>query len=188
MAEKGSDIRPGQVLDHNGGLYLVVKTMHTQPGKGGAYIQAELKNLKTGAKYQERFRTDANIKRARIEEASFQYIFGDSSSVTLMSTETYEQIVIPMEMLGEKAVYLKDGMTLTLLFHEGRVISARIPDYVVLEVVEAESVVKGQTASSSYKSAVLENGRRISVPPFIKAGERIVVYTPDDTYYERSKD
>ena len=187
MAERGSDIRPGQILDHNGALHLVVRTMHTQPGKGGAYIQAELKNLKTGAKYQERFRADGQVKRAIIEEVSFQYIFGDSDLLTLMNTENYEQITMPVEMLGDKSVYLRENMVLTLLFHQGRIISAKVPDYVVLEVVEAESVVKGQTASSSYKSAVLENGRRISVPPFIKAGERIVVYTPDDTYYERAK-
>ncbi|UQD54707.1 elongation factor P [Anaplasma phagocytophilum] len=188
MAERGNDIRPGQVLDHNGALYLVVKTMHTQPGKGGAYIQAELKNLKTGAKYQERFRADGYVNRAIIEEVSFQYIFGDSSSLTLMNTENYEQISIPVELLGDKSVYLQENMILTLLFHKGQVISAKVPDYVVLEVVEAESVIKGQTASSSYKSAVLENGRRVSVPPFIKVGEKIVIHTPDDTYYERAKD
>ncbi|ACZ49366.1 translation elongation factor P [Anaplasma centrale str. Israel] len=188
MAERGSDIRPGQVLDHNGSLYLVVKTMHTQPGKGGAYIQAELKNLKTGAKYQERFRSDGYVKRAIVEEVEYQYIFGDGASLTLMNTTTYEQVSISADMLGEKGVYLKEGIILTLSFYQGQVIAARVPDYVVLEVVETESVIKGQTASSSYKSAVLENGERISVPPFIKTGERVVVYTVDDTYYERAKD
>ncbi|MGN7661389.1 MAG: elongation factor P [Anaplasma sp.] len=187
MAERGSDIRPGQVLDHNGALYLVVKTMHTQPGKGGAYIQAELKNLRTGAKYQERFRADGYVRRAIVEEVGFQYIFGDEVSLTLMNTETYEQVSVSADMLGGKSVYLKEGMVLTLSFYRGEVVLARVPDHVVLEVIETESVVRGQTATSSYKSATLENGKRVSVPPFIQVGEKVVIYTVDDTYYERAK-
>ncbi|QGR02391.1 elongation factor P [Ehrlichia ruminantium] len=189
MAERGSDIRPGYVLEHNNALYLVVKIMHTQPGKGGAYIQAEMKNLKTGAKQYERFRADGDIKRAILDEADYQYIYSDSSMLTIMHLGNYEQITINKDILGEKSIYLQDNMIITLLSYNGEIISAKVPDYVTLQVVETEAVIKGQTvSSSSYKVAMLENNQRISVPTFIKPGDRIVVYTPDDSYYERAKE
>ncbi|ABD44488.1 translation elongation factor P [Ehrlichia chaffeensis str. Heartland] len=188
MAERGSDIRPGHVLEHNNALYLVVKVMHTQPGKGGAYIQAEMKNLKTGAKQYERFRADGDIKRAIVDESDYQYIYGDGSMITIMHLKTYEQLTISKDILGDKSIYLQDNIIITLVFYNGEIISAKVPDYVTLQVVETEAVIKGQTVSSSaYKVAMLENNQRISVPTFIKPGDRIVVYTPDDSYYERAK-
>ncbi|CAH58038.1 elongation factor P [Ehrlichia ruminantium] len=189
MAERGSDIRPGYVLEHNNALYLVVKIMHTQPGKGGAYIQAEMKNLKTGAKQYERFRADGDIKRAILDEADYQYIYGDDSMLTVMHLGNYEQITIKKDILGDKSIYLKDNMVITLLSYNGEIISAKVPDYVTLQVIETEAVIKGQTvSSSSYKVAMLENNQRINVPTFIKSGDKIVVYTPDDSYYERAKE
>ncbi|KJV68711.1 elongation factor P [Candidatus Neoehrlichia procyonis] len=188
MAQKGNNIKPGYVLDHNGSLYLVVKVMHTQPGKGGAYIQAELKNLKTGAKYYERFRTDGDIKRAIIDEVDFHYIFDNDHEMTLMHTKTYEQITVNKDILGDKKKYLKDDLIITVVLYNNEVLYAKVPDYVVLKVIETEAVIKGQTvSSSSYKVAILENQQRINVPTFIKVGDEIVVHTPEDKYYERAK-
>ncbi|UTO55272.1 elongation factor P [Neoehrlichia mikurensis] len=188
MAQRGNDIKPGYVLDHNGSLYLVIKVMHTQPGKGGAYIQAELKNLKTGTKYYERFRADGDIKRAIIDEVDFYYIFDNGSVMTLMNTKTYEQITLNKDILGEKKKYLKDNLVITVMLYNNEVVYAKVPDYVVLEVIETEAVIKGQTiSSSSYKVAILANKQRINVPTFIKVGDEIVVHTPDDKYYERAK-
>lgn len=187
MAERANDIRPGQVLEHNGSLFLVVSIMHTQPGKGGAYIQAEMKNIKTGAKHYERFRSDASIKRAILDDEEYTYLFTEGEIVNLMHPGNYEQITINLSLLGEKKVYLQDNMKVKVVTYQGNVISAHVPEYVTLVVKETESVIKGQTATASYKPAILENGMRVSVPQFIKEGDKIVVYTSDDSYYERVK-
>jgi len=188
MAERANDIRPGQVLEHNGSLFQVVNIMHTQPGKGGAYIQAEMKNIKTGAKYYERFRSDASIKRAILDEEEYTYLFTEGEIVNLMHPSNYEQITINLDRFGEKKVYLQDNMKVKVVTYQDKIISAHVPDYVTLIVKETESVIKGQTATASYKPAILENGMRISVPQFIKEEDKIVVYTSDDSYYERVKE
>ncbi len=187
MAERGNDIRPGQVLEHNNKLYLVVNIMHTQPGKGGAYVQVEMKDIKTGTKHHERFRSDANIKRAILDEEEYTYIFSDGHMLNLMNPKNYEQITINANLLGDKKIYLQDNMSIKVVMYEGNIISAHVPNYVTLVVKEAENIIKGQTASASYKPAVLENGLRVTVPPFIKIGDKIIIYTPDNSYYERAK-
>lgn len=187
MAERANDIRPGQVLEHNGGLFLVVSIMHTQPGKGGAYIQAEMKNIKTGSKHHERFRSDATIRRAILDEEEYTYLFTEGNFVNLMHPTNYEQITIDLNLLGEKKVYLQDNMKIKVVTYQDKVISAHVPDYVTFAVKETESVIKGQTATASYKPAILENGMRVSVPQFIKEEDKIVIHTPDDSYYERVK-
>ncbi|NSM56343.1 elongation factor P [Wolbachia endosymbiont of Atemnus politus] len=188
MAERANDIRPGQVLEHNGGLFLVVSIMHTQPGKGGAYVQVEMKNIKTGAKHYERFRSDATIRRAILDEEEYVYLFTEEDIVHLMHPSNYEQIIINLDLLGKKKIYLQDNMKVKVVSYQDKIISAHVPDYVTLTVKETESVIKGQTVTSSYKPAILENGMRVNMPQFIKEEDKIVVYTPDDSYYERVKE
>ncbi|MBV0899549.1 MAG: elongation factor P [Wolbachia endosymbiont of Fragariocoptes setiger] len=188
MAERANDIRSGQILEHNGALFLVINIMHTQPGKGGAYIQAEMKNIKTGTKHYERFRSDSIIKRAILDEEYYTYLFAEGEIINLMNPQTYEQLTINLELFGDKKVYLQDEMKVKIVMYMDKVISAHVPDYITLTVKETESVIKGQTATSSYKPAILENGLRISVPQFIKENDKIIVYTPDDSYYERVKE
>ncbi|MCY3827956.1 MAG: elongation factor P [Rhodospirillaceae bacterium] len=187
MRINGNAIRPGNIIEHNGRLWRVAKTQHTQPGKGGAYLQAEMKDIRDGTKLNERFRASESVEKVRLDEAQFQFLFADGDEVTFMETETYEQITLNRELLGEPAVFLQDGMTVTVQSYEGSPIGVELPDSVVMEVVEADAVVKGQTASSSYKPAVLENGERIMVPPHIEAGTKIVVATADGSYMERAK-
>ena len=187
MRINGNAIRPGNIIEHNGRLWRVAKIQHTQPGKGGAYLQAEMKDIRDGTKLNERFRASESVEKVRLDEAQYQFLFADGDDVTFMETETYEQITLNRETIGDPAVFLQDGMMVTVQSYEGSPIGVELPDSVVMEVVEADAVVKGQTASSSYKPAVLENGERIMVPPHIEAGIRIVVATADGSYMERAK-
>lgn len=187
MKISGNEIRIGNVIEHQGKLWVAVKTEHTQPGKGGAYMQVELKNLIDGTKLNERFRSAETVERVHLEQMTFQYLYEDGDDLVFMDQATFEQINISKEFVGDAAVYLKDNMIVELSMHEGRPISVRLPDTVILEIAEADPVVKGQTASSSFKPAVLENGVRIMVPPHIEAGIKVVVRTADGTYVERAK-
>ena len=187
MRINGNAIRPGNIIEHNGRLWRVAKIQHTQPGKGGAYLQAEMKDIRDGTKLNERFRASESVEKVRLDEAQYQFLFADGDDITFMETETYEQITLNRETIGDPAVFLQDGMMVTVQSYEGSPIGVELPDSVVMEVVEADAVVKGQTASSSYKPAVLENGERIMVPPHIEAGIRIVVATADGSYMERAK-
>ena len=189
MKIDGNAIRVGMVIEHKGGLWRAVKTQHTQPGKGGAYLQVELKEVRTGTKLNERFRSSEKVERATLEQREFQFLYPDGDSFTFMDNETYEQITLSAEFIGEDQVpFLQDGMEVTIESHEGSPIGVQLPDTVICEVVEADAVVKGQTASSSYKPAVLDNGVKVLVPPHIETGTRIVVNTYDATYVERAKD
>ena len=187
MRINGNAIRPGNIIEHNGRLWRVAKIQHTQPGKGGAFLQAEMKDIRDGTKLNERFRASESVEKVRLDEAQYQYLFVDGDEVTFMETETYEQITLNKGAIGDPAVFLQDGMTVTVQSYEGAPIGVELPDSAVMEVVEADAVVKGQTASSSYKPAVLENGERIMVPPHIEAGTRVVVATADGSYVERAK-
>ena len=189
MKIDGNSIRPGMVIEHKGSLWRAVKTEHTQPGKSGAYMQVELRDIRSGTKLNERFRASEKVERATLEQREHQYLFSDGDSHTFMDNETYEQVELNTELLGEDQVpFLQDGMVVILESHEGAPLGAQLPNSVILEVAEADAVVKGQTASSSYKPAVMENGVRVMVPPHIEAGTRIVVNTADRSYMERAKD
>ena len=188
MKINGNSIKPGNIIEHQGKLWRAVKTMHTQPGKGGAYLQVELKDIRTGTKLNERFRSSETVERVRLDEHEYQYLFSDGDDYTFMEQETYEQITLNAELIGEPAVFLQEGMVVTVSSYEGSPISVSLPETVTMELVEADAVVKGQTASSSYKPGKLENGVRVMVPPHIAAGTRIVVNTADATYVERAKD
>lgn len=188
MKINANSIRPGNILEYNGKLWVVAKIMHTQPGKGGAYIQVEMKDIQSGTKLNERFRSSEDVERATLEEAEYQYLFTDGEMINLMDTYSFEQISIPKDLVGDPAVFLQDGMMVTVMSYEGKIVSVELPSQVVLEITETEAVVKGQTAASSNKPAVLSNGVRIMVPPFIAAGNKVVVNTADRTYVERAKD
>jgi elongation factor P len=188
MKINGNAIKPGNIIEHQGKLWRAVKTMHTQPGKGGAYLQVELKDIRTGTKLNERFRSSETVERVRLDEHEYQYLFADGDDYTFMEQETYEQITLNAELIGEPAVFLQEGMVVTVSSYEGSMISVSLPETVTMEIVEADAVVKGQTASSSYKPAKVENGVRVMVPPHIGTGTRIVINTADATYVERAKD
>jgi len=188
MKINGNAIRPGNVIEHNGRLWRAVRIQHTQPGKGGAYLQVELKDIVDGTKLNERFRSSETVERVRLEERGFQFLYREGDALTFMDTETYDQMTIPAELVGDPAVFLTDGMAVTIESYEGKPISVMLPDSVTVEVAEADAVVKGQTASSSYKPALLANGVRVLVPPHIEAGTRIVINPYERTYVERAKD
>jgi len=189
MKIDGNEIRPGNVIEHQGRLWRAIKTQHVKPGKGGAFLQVELKELRDGTKLNERFRSSETVERVRLDQNDFQFLYADGDSFTFMDNETYDQITLNKQVIGQEAIaYLQDGMTVSIESFEGSAISVSLPDTVVLTVTEADAVVKGQTASSSYKPAVLENGVRTAVPPHIETGTRIVVNTGDGSYAERAKD
>ena len=186
MKINGNEIRPGNVIEHKGGLWIAVKTQAVKPGKGGAFNQVELKNLIDGTKLNERFRASETVERARLEQKDHQFLYAEGDMLVFMDLESYEQIQLPQEFIGERAAFLQDGMTVVVESHEGKPIGVSLPDQVTLEVVEAEPVVKGQTAASSNKPAVLDNGSRVMVPPFIQVGEKIVIDTNEMTYLRRA--
>lgn len=186
MKINGNEIRPGNVIEHKGGLWAAVKTQAVKPGKGGAFNQVELKNLIDGSKLNERFRASETVEKVRLEQKDHQYLYADGDMLTFMDMESYDQIQLPTDFVGERAAFLQDGMAVVLESHEGKPIGISLPDQVTLEVVEAEPVVKGQTAASSNKPAVLENGVRVMVPPFVEVGEKIVIDTNELVYLRRA--
>jgi len=188
MKINGNAIRPGNVIEHKGRLWRAVKIQHTQPGKGGAYLQVELKDIRDGTKLNERFRASEDVDRVRLDQRDSQYLFADGDMFTFMDQETYDQTTLHSDLVGEPARFLQDGMVVTIESYEGDPISVMLPESVTMEIVEADPVVKGQTASSSYKPATLENGVRVMVPPHIESGTRVVVNTADGGYVERAKD
>jgi len=187
MKVDGNNIRPGNVIEHKGGLWRAVRIAHTQPGKGGAYLQVELKNLRDGTKLNERFRSSEKVTRASLEQRDFKFLFSDGGFFTFMDDITYEQIALSEEDVGEDAVFLQDGMQVRIEFHEDSPLGLALPDKVILEVVDTEPVLKGQTVSSSFKPATLENGLRVGVPPFVKQGDKIIVSTAEREYVSRAE-
>jgi elongation factor P len=182
------DIKPGNVLEHQNKLWLVLKRDLVQPGKGGAFAQVEMRDLRGGSKLSERFRTQETVERVRLDEKDMQFLYMEGDMATFMDNENYEQVSVPRETIGDPADFLADGMICNVTLYEGTALSVELPPSVTLEVVEADPVVRGQTASSSYKPGKLENGRRVLIPPHIGAGTRIVVSTADGSYVERAKD
>jgi elongation factor P len=182
----GNEIRPGNVLEHNGGLWAAVKVDHVKPGKGGAFAQVEMKNLRNGSKLNERFRSADKVERVRLEQKDMQFLYEDSGQLIFMDTETYDQVQLDSEILGERRPFLQDGMTIVVEFHDAEALNATLPQKVICKIVETEPVVKGQTAANSFKPAILDNGVRVSVPPFVGQDESIVVNTETMEYSERA--
>lgn len=187
MKINGNEIKPGNVIEHNKSLWVAVKTNAVKPGKGGAFNQVELKNLIDGTKLNERFRSSETVEKVRLEQKDYQFLYKQEDALVFMDSETYEQLELQVDFVGERAAFLQDGMIVTVESHEERPIGISLPDYVTLLVVEADPVVKGQTAASSYKPAVMENGVRVMVPPFVTSGERIIVDTNEITYVKRAE-
>ena len=186
MKIEANSIRVGNVLSHNGRLCVVLKTMHTQPGKGGAYMQVEMKDIQSGTKFNERFRSSESVEKAHIESRDLQYLYVTGDRITLMDMESYEQIDIDASLIGELTAFLADGMKLVVQFYDNVAVLASLPEKVTCVVTECETAIKGQTATSSYKSAILDNGIRIMVPQFLDQGEKIVVNTNTLEYLERA--
>ena len=177
---------PGMVIEFDGSLWAAVKTMAVKPGKGPAYNQVELKNLIDGRKNNVRFRSAESVERIRLDTKDFQYLYPEGDMLVFMDTETYDQINLPMDLVGDAAAFLQDGMMVMLEMYEERPISVQLPETVEATIVEADAVVKGQTASASYKPAILDNGVRVMVPPHIVTGTRIVVDVYEREYVKRA--
>ena len=188
MKIDGNQIKIGNILEIHSRLWRVLKTQHTQPGKGGAYLQVELKDIKDGTKMNERFRSSESVERAILEEKEYQYLYKGDGKFYFMDNQTYEQIEVGNDIISvNQEKFLIENETLIIQIYESYPVSIVLPDTISLEVIEADAVVKGQTAASSYKPAVLERNIKTSVPPFIKIGDKVVISTNDSTYLEKAK-
>ena len=188
MKVQASSLRKGAVVDMDGKLYVVLNAENIHPGKGTPVTQLNMRRISDGVKVSERYRTTEQVERAFVDQREHTFLYSDGEGFHFMNPESYDQLVAPVEVVGDLAVYLQDGMAVTLSTHEGTPIALELPARVTLEVMETEPVTKGQTASGSYKPAILSNGLRTMVPTYITPGTRIVVQTEDGSYYERAKD
>ena len=186
MKINGNEIRVGNVIEHQGRLWAVVKTQHVMPGKGGAFAQVEMKDIVSGTKLNERFRSAETVEKIRLEQKDFQFLYAQDENLVFMDMDSYEQLELHTDFVGERAAFLQDGMMCTVEMHEGKALGISLPQQVVLEVRETEPVVKGQTAANSFKPAILENGVKVMVPPFVSEGERILVDTEQVAYLKRA--
>lgn len=188
MKVAANTLRKGHVVEYNNKLWMVMENELRSPGKGAAVAQVVMRDIVAGNKMDIRWGTQDMVERVRIEEEELQFLFGSGDEYTFMNIQNYEQVTLTGELIGDQKVYLQDGMVCKAQVNEGKVLSIELPETVVMTITQADPVVKGQTASSSYKPAVLENGARVLVPPHIESGTRIVVRTADSTYVERAKD
>lgn len=188
MKENAINLRSGNVIEYEGKLCVVVKNDIVQPGKGAAVAQLEIRDVRTGNKMNVRFRTQETVERIRLEQDNYQFLFVDGEDYTFMHQENFEQLVVTQDIIGDQSVFLQEGMVVEIETFEGEPLNVTLPKQVTLEVVEAEPVVKGQTATTSYKPAITDNGVKVMVPPYIDVGTRIVVKPEDGTFVERAKD
>ena len=182
----GNEIKPGNVIEHQGSIWRAVKTNAVKPGKGGAFNQVELRNLINGSKLNERFRSSETVEKVRLEQRDYTYLYDAGEAHAFMNQENYEQIEIQKDFIGDQEAFLQSDMTVVIEFYEDKPIGISLPDQVILTIEETEPVVKGQTAANSFKPAACENGVRVMVPPFCGVGERIIVQTADSTYLRRA--
>ncbi len=183
-----SSLRKGNIVDLDGRLYVVLSAENIHPGKGTPVTQLDLRRISDGVKISQRYKTTEQVERAYVEEREYQYLYQDGDGFHFMNMESYDQVTVPGDVIGEQSAYLQPEMKVKLSVHEGVVVAIELPQRTTLQVVQTEPTVRGQTASSSYKPAVLSNGVRTMVPPHITAGTRIVVMTADGSYVERAKD
>jgi len=188
MKIEGNQIKVGNILEINSKLWKVIKTQHTQPGKGGAYLQVEMKELRDGTKMNGRFRSSESVERAILEEKKFQYLYNSENKFYFMDNENFEQIEIAGDLISEsQSKFLKENENITILLYDSLPVSIVLPDHASFKVIESDAVVKRQTATSSYKPALLERNIKTSVPPFIEVGDEIVINTSDASYVEKLK-
>ncbi len=183
-----SSLRKGNIVEIDDKLYVIMTAENIHPGKGTPVTQLDMRRISDGVKVSQRYKTTEQVERAHVEDREYQYLYSDGDGAHFMNMETYDQVTVPADVVGDQAAYLQPDMKVNLSVHEGTVVAMELPQRAVLEVVETEPTMKGQTASSSYKPAVLSNGLRTMVPPHITAGTRIVVMTADGSYVERAKD
>ena len=188
MKVNASALKTGNIIEHENRLLMVMGTEITKPGKGGAYATHTLRDIRTGSKDVIRFRSQEAVEKVRLDDYECQFLFSDGDTYTFMDTTTYEQFELNGELIGYPKVFLQDGMMVTVEKFEDEPLTVKLPDTVIMELVECEPVVKGQTASSSYKPGILENGERIMIPPHVDSGTRLVIKTEDGSYVERAKD
>ena len=188
MKISANSIRTGNILVYNNDLWVVSKTPeHTQPGKGGAYVQVEMKNLKTGTKRNERFSSSDYLEKAELEQKDYQFLYFEGVDIVLMDNQSFEQINVNKKILDEKLPFLTENMIVKIEFYNEEPLNIELPATVILEIVETDPVIKGSTVTSSYKPATLANGVKVKVPQYLEVGEKIVVKTEDITYVERAK-
>jgi len=183
-----SSLRKGNIVELDDKLYVILTAENIHPGKGTPVTQVDMRRLSDGVKSSQRYKTTDQVERAHVEEREFQYLYQDGDGFHFMNMESYDQVAVSPDIVGDQAGYLQPEMKVRLSTYEGAAVAIELPPRVTLEVVETEPTTKGQTASSSYKPAKLSNGMRTSVPPHIVAGTRIVVSTADTSYVERAKD
>ena len=183
----GNEIKPGMIIEHKDNLWSVLKTQHVKPGKGGAFNQVELKSIKKGTKLNERFRSSDTVEKAVLDEKKFSFLYEDENNCHFMDQTNFEQIQINKKLIGEKSKLLKENMEVNLQFHEDEPLSVDLPSSVELKIETTDAAIKGQTASSSYKPATLENGIKIMVPPFVNADDKIVLDTRTLEYVKKVK-
>ena len=183
----GNEIKPGMIIEHKNDLWSVLKTQHVKPGKGGAFNQVELKSIKKGTKLNERFRSSDTVEKAVLDEKKFNFLYQDENNCHFMDQTNFEQIQINKKLIGEKSKLLKENMEVNLQFHEDEPLSVDLPTSVELKIETTDAAIKGQTASSSYKPATLENGIKIMVPPFINSDDKIVLDTRTLEYVKKIK-
>ena len=187
MKIQGNEIKPGMIIEHKNDLWSVLKTQHVKPGKGGAFNQVELKNVKKETKLNERFRSSDNVQRVILDEKKFNFLYEDENNCHFMDQTNFEQIAINKSLLGEKNKLLKENMEVNVQFYEDQALSVDLPSSVELTIATTDAAIKGQTASSSYKPATLENGINIMVPPFINSGDKIILDTKNLEYIKKIK-
>jgi elongation factor P len=183
-----SSLRKGNIVELDEKLYVVLNAESFHPGKGTPTTQIDMRRISDGVKVAQRYKTTEQVERAFVEDKKHQFLYQDGEGFHFMNIENYDQVTLQSDIIGDQAAFLQPEMEVILAVHEGVPVSIELPQKVVLEVVETEPSVKGQTASSSYKPAILSNGVRTMVPPFVGPGTRIVVMTADAAYVERAKD
>ena len=183
----GNEIKPGMIIEHKNDLWSVLKTQHVKPGKGGAFNQIELKSIKKGIKLNERFRSSDTIERAILDDKKFSFLYEDEKNCHFMNQKNFEQIQIGKTLLGEKKKLLKENMEVNVQFYDDQALSIDLPTSIELKIESTDAAIKGQTASSSYKPATLENGIKIMVPPFINSDDKIVLDTRTLEYIKKIK-
>jgi len=187
MKVNASALRAGNVIDVDGKLYVVLKGQNISPGKGGTFMQADLRDIRTGVKRDERFRSTEQVERVSLEDREYQFLYKDGEQYAFMDTESFDQVSVNADVVGDQAIYLQEGMKCNVRTFEGLPLTVELPQTCIMEIVETEPASKGQTASSSYKPAKLENGARVMVPPHVAPGTKIVINIAEGTYLERAK-
>ena len=182
-----SSLRKGNIVDRDGHLYVVLTAENFHPGKGTPTTQIDMRRISDGVKVSERWRTTEQVEKAQVDDRDYDFLYEDGEGFHFMEPNTYEQVAVSADVVGDQKVFLVDGIRVSLKTHEGVAIAIELPMKVTVEIVETEPVMKGQTASSSYKPAILSNGLRVMVPPHIGAGTKIVISTDDNSYVERAR-